>query len=119
MPDEVFTSDGEPRPNMMMEVMSMAGLAPPNPIPTSIGLSARVGVLATIGQAISAGGGTISPLSQWAAYDQSSVTQRINDISRALNIMGASPPLPIYDNIDYNSFSSIMNNIVNEMAGMQ
>lgn len=113
-----FTSDGQERPNMMA-ALAMAGITPAIPIPTSIGLSARVGVLNALGNAINGAGGSVSVLSQWAAYDQSSMTQRINDISRALNTMGAAPPLPIYSSIDYNSFTSVVNNIVQEMASMQ
>jgi hypothetical protein len=109
---EAFTSDGKPRSNIAAFAITVP------PISYSIGLSARVGVLSDIGMAIVDNGGALNVIDRSAAYDQSSVTQRINDISRALNTMGASPPLPIYDNTDYNSFSSIMNNIVAAMAAM-
>jgi hypothetical protein len=117
MADEAYTSDGIARPNMMVEALAMAGIAPTQPIPTSISLSARVGVLNALGNAVNAAGGSVPVLSQWAAYDQSSVTKNINNISAALNSMGAT--LPIYTDIDYNAFTSIVNKIVTEMAGMQ
>jgi hypothetical protein len=107
-----FTSDRKSRSNIAAFAITVP------PVPYSIGLSARVGVLTDIGNAIIDGGGTLNVLDRSASYDQSSVTQRINDISRALNTMGASPPLPIYDSTDYNSFSLIVNNIVATMAAM-
>jgi len=115
-----YTSDGLPRPNIeaAMGVLAVAGIAPTTPIPTSIGLSARVSVLNTLGLAVVAAGGTMTPISQWAAYDNSSMCQNINAISAELNTMGATPPLPIYTSIDYNAFTSIVNNIVTTMDGM-
>lgn len=107
---DVFTSDGIARSNIAAFAMNLP------PIPYSIGLSARVIVLNEIGNAIKTNGGTITVLSQWAAYDQSTVTERINDISTALNILGVTPPLPIYSSTDYNSFTSIISNIVAAMA---
>ena len=103
MADEAFTSDGEPRPNMAM-ALAAAGFVMPDPIPTDIGLSARVVVLSTIAQAVNAGGGSIAVLDPAASYDNSSVVRRINDISTAINTAGASPPLPIYTSLDYNAF---------------
>jgi hypothetical protein len=108
-----FTSDGIARSNIAMFAMNYPT------IPTSIGLSARVGVLVDVGNAVVAGGANnLQVMSRAAAYDNSSVTQRINDISAALNTLGASPPLPIYSSLDYNAFTSVMNNIVAKMASM-
>lgn len=110
MADEAFTSDGVARSNLAAFAMALP------PIPYSIGLSARVGVLNDIGTAINAEGGSILVLDRSASYDQSTVTQRLNDISNALNTMGATPPLPIYSSTDYNAFTSIISSIVAGMA---
>ena len=120
MADEAFTSDGEPRPNMQ-QALAMAGIALPNPVPYDIGLSARVSVLYTIGTALNTAGASppVPVISRDAAYDNSSVVARIADITNALNTMGASPPLPVYTSLDYNAFSSVMNNIANTMGTMQ
>lgn len=107
-----FTSDDQPRSNLAAFAMALP------PIPYSIGLSARVGVLNDLGTAINADGGSINVLDRSASYDQSTVTQRINDISRALNTMGATPPLPIYSSTDYNAFTSIIKNIVTAIGNL-
>lgn len=107
-----FTSDQIARSNIAAFALTV-----PN-IPYDVGLSARVGVLNELATAINDNGGDIEVLSQYAAYDNSSATQRINDISNALNELGASPALPIYSSTDYNSFSSIVNNIVAAMAAL-
>jgi hypothetical protein len=109
---DAFTSDGKARSNIAAFAITLP------PIPNDIGLSARVGVLSDLGTVINDNGGNIKVLSRFAAYDQSSVTQRINDISAALNTMGASPPCPIYTSTDYNSFSSIIKIIVAAMAAL-
>lgn len=108
-----YTSDGISRSNIAMFAMNYPA------IPTSISLSARVGVLNDLGAAAKAGGAnSLNVMSRDAAYDQSTVTGRINDLSAALNTLGASPPLPIYTSTDYNAFTSIMKNIVAAMAAM-
>jgi hypothetical protein len=109
---DAFTSDSKARSNIVAFAIDMPK------VPYSIGLSARVGVLNDLGTVINSNGGSIDVLDRSAAYDQSSVTQRINDISRALNTMGVSPSLPIYSSTDYNSFSSIITIIVAGMAGI-
>lgn len=109
---DTFTSDGVARSNIVAFAIALP------PIPYDIGLSARVGVLNDLGTVINDNGGSINVLARSAAYDQSSVTQRINDISIALNALGASPPVPVYTSTDYNSFSSIIKIIVAAMAAL-
>lgn len=109
---EAFTSDKQARSNIAAFALDMPI------VPYSIGLSARVGVLNDLGTVLKDNGATLNVLARSAAYDQSSVTQRINDISAAVNAMGGVPPLPIFTSTDYNSFSSIVNNIVTAMAAL-
>lgn len=78
------------------------------PIPTSIGLNRRVSVLNDIGAALKAAGATINVIDRSASYDQSTVTQRINDIITAANALGATPAMKTYVSTDYNSFTSII-----------
>lgn len=107
---EVFTSDHIARSNIAAFAIDLP------PIPHSVGLSARISVLSDIGTALKNNGANLDVISQWAAYDQSTVTQRINDISAAVNALSGTPSLPIFTSTDYNSFSSIINNIVAVMA---
>jgi len=110
---EVYTSDGQPRSNIAAMALSIMPT-----IPYAIDWSARVTVLNELATAVNDNGGDISVLDIAASYDNSGMTQRINDISTGLNDLGATPELPIYDSIDINSFNSIVGNIVNTMASM-
>lgn len=87
-------------------------------IPYMVDWSARVTVLNELGNAINANGGSIPVIDIAAAYDNSSMCQRINDISVGLNGLGAVPPLPVYETIDINSFNSVVGNIVEAMANI-
>jgi hypothetical protein len=109
-----FTSDGQPRSN----IAAMALAIMPS-IPYMIDWSARVTVLHDLATAVNENGGNIPVIAITAAYDNSGMTQRINDISKGLNTMGAAPPLPIYESIDINSFNSVVGNIVEVMSTMQ
>lgn len=107
------TSDGQSRSNALR---AFAMALPP--IPYSIGLSARVGILNDIATEINTVGGPIPVISRAASYDDSYVVQRINDISTELNTLGATPPLPIYTSLGYNAFTSVISNIVTVMASL-
>lgn len=107
---ETFTSDGSPRPNFMRAIMAVPDLS------WNLDWSARVLALFELGSAINANGGSISVVDKAGTYDHSNMCQRVNDISRALNGMGATPALPVYDTIDINSFNSVVKNIMNSMT---
>ena len=104
---DVHTSDGQDRPNVM-------ATTPITTVPSNISSSARIGVLNDIGNAINGkhGAGTVTVIDRRAAYSQTYVTQRINDLSTALNTIGVTPALPIYTSTDYNAFASIVNQMV-------
>lgn len=100
--NDAFTSDGQPRPNYV----ALARALMPT-IPYMIDWSQRVVVLHDLAVAA----GVPNPIDIAAAYSNSDMTQRVNDISREVG------GLPIYDNIDINSFNSVIGNIVETMAG--
>lgn len=94
------TSDGKKRSNSRIVDLP--------PIPTSISESARVGVLNDLGLALQNAGATLNVIDRTAAYSQNDVTGRINDLITAANALGATPAMPTYKSIDYNSFVSVV-----------
>lgn len=104
---EVYTSDGQERSNGVQPLVTLPT------IPYHIDANARVAVLHNLAVALSVS----NPIAYSAAYDQNTVTQRLNDIIVAANTAGASPVLKTYVSTDYNSFQSIIGNIIKSLGG--
>src|SRR5215472_9455091 len=92
-PDEVYTSDHEARGN------GPAPLAVTVPaIPYSMSDSARQGVLADLGGAVSLGAAAVA---RGGAYDHSRVVPNLNAIITKANTLGATPALKLLVGLDY------------------
>ena len=79
------------------------------PYDTDYGL--RNAVLLELANDVVAAGGTVVGISQLAGETHPNWVLFLNQISAAVNAMGASPPLPMYDWLDRNSFQSVVNSI--------
>lgn len=105
---KAHTSDGEPRANKMPITLP--------PIPYTMSEGARVGVLNDIGMALRGAGANIAVIDRNAAFSHNGATTFLNNLILGANQLGATPPLPFYHTIDYNSFTSVIQQIVAGVA---
>ena len=76
------------------------------PYDTDHGL--RNAVLYELAQDVVAAGGTVTGIAFTAGETHPNWVMFLNQLSAAVNAMGANPPLPIYQWLDYSAFQSVV-----------
>jgi hypothetical protein len=69
----------------------------------------RNAVLATLAQEVVAAGGSVAGISSLAGETHPNWVMFINRLNAAVNALGATPALPIYEWLDYSAFQSCVN----------
>lgn len=85
-------------------------------IPYDIDYGLRNSVLSELAADVVAAGGTLTGLDIDAGETHPNWVFFLNQISAAMNALGATPPLPIYQWLDRNSFGSVVANILSAVV---
>lgn len=75
--------------------------------------SSRVSVLRSLITAVNSAGGSLTNLDLSAGEIYPNWLAPLNKISAAVNALGASPQLKLYNNLDYSAFKSVVSDIIN------
>lgn len=81
-------------------------------IPYNIDFGLRNAVLAELAADVVAAGGTVIGIAPTAGETWPNWVMFLNRLTAAVNALGASPQLPMYDNLDYSAFGTVVKALI-------